>query len=298
MQRFVITTLNQTVNTTPCTIALGNFDGVHLAHQALLNAAKETAYTPAVFTFSEQVPNFLTTTEERANKIQEHGIELLFLADFSQIKHASCEEFVGFLKENLACRHVICGFNFHFGKGAVGNSKTLSNLANAFGMACSIVPPITHQGEAVSSSRIRSLIAVGEIETANTLLGKPHSISGIVQKGYSIGRRLQVPTLNLPLAPSSAPLCHGVYISRTLVDNRIYPSITNIGKNPTFDRDTVTCETYLLDTQGDFYNKTVTVQLLSFIRPEKRFQSFEALKEAIANDLSLAKAFHQTHPLS
>lgn len=295
MQRFVITSLNQTVNTTPCSIALGNFDGVHLGHQALLKATQETEYTPAVFTFSEEVKNFLTTTEERADKIKQNGIQLLFLASFSIIKQMSCEEFVSFLKEKLACRHVICGFNFHFGKGAVGDSQTLATLAERFGMACTVLPQVSEQDDAISSSRIRALLAKGKIETANILLGTPYAISGTVQKGYSIGRRLQVPTINLPIAVGAATIRYGVYVSRTKIEGVFYPSITNVGKNPTFEREIATCETYLLDTCGDFYEKNATVQLLYFLREEKRFDSFDALKEAIEKDLVSARNYHQTH---
>ena len=295
MQRFVISTVDQTVNTTPCTLALGNFDGVHLAHAALLHAAQKAAYTPGVFTFSEEVNNFLTTTETRTKKIEEHGIELLFLASFSAIKEMSCEEFVLFLKDKLACRHVVCGFNFHFGKGALGDAQTLLELAHKHSLSCTVLPQIMQDQEPISSSRIRTLLSEGHIEIANSLLGAPHSISGVVQKGFALGRRLQVPTINLPIPTNSAPLCHGVYVSRTCIGDQYYPSITNIGKNPTFDREHVTCETYLLDTFGDFYEKNVTVQLLSFLRAEKRFDSFDTLKEAIEQDLVRARNFHQNH---
>ena len=298
MQRFVISSLDKTVNTIPCTVALGNFDGVHLAHTQLLSAAINSDHTPAVFTFSEEAKSFLTTTEQRAKKIEENGIQLLFLASFSIFKEMSCEDFVLFLKDKLACRQVVCGFNFRFGKGAAGDAQTLCALANAHGIACTVLSKINQGDAPISSSRIRALLAEGEIETANALLGAPHSISGVVQKGYSIGRRLDVPTLNLPISQNAAPICHGVYVSRTLIDKKFYPSITNIGTNPTFDRESITCETYLLDTCGDFYEKAVTVQLLSFLRKEKRFDSFDALKEAIANDLARARNYHQTHPKS
>lgn len=293
MQRFVITSLDPIINTKPCTIALGNFDGVHLAHQSLLRAAQEPKNASAVFTFSEEVPRFLTTTEERMAEIEKNGIDLLFLASFPLVKDLSCREFVLFLKEKLACRRVVCGYNFSFGKGAVGNAQTLADLAESLGMACTVLPAFTQNGTAVSSSRIRALLQEGNVKAAAALLSRPHSISGIVQKGYSIGRRLQVPTLNLFVSPNAAEIRHGVYLSQTLIDQKAYPSITNVGNNPTFDRDVVTCETFLLEADGDFYEKNVTVQLLAFLREEKRFDSFEHLKEAIENDLAKARAFHK-----
>jgi len=297
MQRFVIPSLDQTVNTTPCTVALGNFDGVHLAHTALLQAAKDSENASGVFTFSEEVPHFLTTTEERIALFAENGIDLLFLASFSLVKDLSCREFVLFLKEKLACRHVVCGYNFRFGKGALGNAQTLAELTESLGMACTVLPEITQNGETVSSSRIRSLLQEGNVDTVSTLLGRPHSISGRVQKGYSVGRRLQVPTLNLHIPPNAAKIRHGVYVSRTCINGKTYASITHIGNNPTFDREIVTCETYLLDASGDFYEKDLTVQLLSFLREEKRFDSFDRLKEAIEQDLALARTYHKNHPI-
>ena len=297
MQRFAISSLNSIINTTPCTVALGNFDGVHLAHKALLNAAKSSENASAVFTFSHEVPNFLTTTEERVNILEQNGIELLFLADFSIIKNLSCQEFVSFLKEKLACRHFVCGYNFRFGKGASGDAQTLADLAKAEGLSCTVLTQIDQHGESVSSSRIRTLLAEGDIETANSLLGRPFSLTGVVQKGFSIGRRLEVPTLNLPISENAAAICHGVYVSQTLINGKVYPSITNIGNNPTFDRNAVTCETYLLDASGNFYEQALSVELLAFLRKEKRFDSFETLKKAIEKDLTNARLYHQNHPI-
>lgn len=297
MQRFAISSLNQIINTTPCTVALGNFDGVHLAHRALLKAAQSGENASAAFTFSHEVPRFLTTTEERVSLLEQSGIDMLFLADFSIIKNLSCQEFVLFLKEKLACRHFVCGYNFHFGKGASGNAQTLAELATAEGLSCTILNQINQSGDSVSSSRIRALLAEGDIESANNLLGRPFSFTGVVQKGYSIGRRLEVPTLNLPIPENAAAIRHGVYVSQTLINGILYPSITNIGNNPTFDRNTITCETYLLDASGNFYEKALSVQLLAFLREEKRFDSFDALKEAIEKDLTNARFYHQKHPI-
>ena len=156
-------------------------------------------------------------------------------------------------------------------------------------MACTVLPEVTKNGKTISSSRVRLLLQEGDVNTVSSLLGRPHSLSGIVRKGYSIGRRLQVPTLNLHISPNAAKICHGVYLSQTKINEKSYPSITNIP---------ISCETYLLDAEGDFYEKTVTVELLSFLRKEKRFDSFEELKEAIENDLAHARTFHQIHKKS
>lgn len=297
MQRFVISSLDQAVNSIPCTLALGNFDGVHLAHQSLLNAAKNSENASAVFTFSEEVPHFLTTTEERMILFEQNGIDLLFLVAFSLVKDLSCREFVRFLSEKLACRQVVCGYNFRFGKGAEGSAQTLAEIAKSFGMACTVLPEIMQNQKPVSSSRIRQLLQEGAVEEAAALLGRPFCLGGRVQKGYAIGRRLQVPTLNLSISPNAAPIRHGVYVSRTYINGQTYPSITNVGNNPTFDRSYVTCETYLLNASGDFYEKDAEVQLLSFLRAEKRFDSFDSLKDAIDRDLALARAYHQNHPI-
>ncbi len=293
MIRYAVSSLEQTVNETPCTVALGNFDGLHIGHRRLLELAKQGGYPAAVFTFDREANSFLTSVEERTRLVAEVGIDLLFLTPFSLVRDLSCRDFMTFLVDKLACRGVVSGYNFRFGKDAVGDTDTLAALAREHGIACTVLPEVKQDGHTVSSSLIRTLLAEGKAEEASRLLVRPHSITGEVEKGYSVGKLLEAPTMNLTLSPHAAPLCHGVYITETLIDGTIYPSVTNIGSNPTLCREKVTCETNLLNASGDFYGKTVTVRFLSFIRKEKAFSSLEELKKAIANDLATAKAYHE-----
>ena len=293
MQKIVLRDLTQGVNLTPVAVALGNFDGVHIGHATLLAAAVKSGYTPAVFTFAGEVPHFLTSEEQKEKELEKSGIALLFSAPFSLFKALSPENFVGYLAVKLSVKHIVCGYNFRFGKNALGTPQLLTDLAKAYGITVEVLPKMTLGGTAVSSSRIRSLLAGGKTEEANVLLGRPYTLEGKVEKGHSMGKKLTFPTVNLAVHPSSAPLKQGVYASLTVIDRKPYPSVTNIGNNPTFHRKVVTCETHILDLSADLYGKEVSVSLLSFLREERKFATPEALSEAIALDVANAVAFHR-----
>lgn len=292
MQTVGITALTETYNEIPCAVALGNFDGVHIGHTALFEKVKSTPYLPAVFTFAGTVDRFLTSEAERKDLIAKAQISLLFSAPFPLFQSLSPRDFVCFLKEKLAVKHVVCGYNFRFGKNAEGDTETLVALCQAFSLTADVVSEIKYADRTVSSSEIRRLLAEGNIEEANALLGHAFSVTGKVARGYSVGKTLGVPTLNLPLDPRAVPIRHGVYVSVTEIDGKRYPSITNVGTNPTFHRNTVTCETNLLDANGIFYGCNASVRLFAFLRPERKFESPEALRNAIAMDVAQAKAYH------
>ncbi len=277
---------------TPVSAALGNFDGVHLAHQALLKEAGAPGLVPAVFTFERPAAPYLTTREERLSLFASFGIKIVFLASFEGWKDLSCPSFVDFLKDALAVRRVICGFNFRFGRGAAGDASYLSSLAEKTGISCQVLPEMTYEGETISSSAIRGHLAAGEPARAAALLGRPYSLTGVVAHGFSVGKsRLATPTINLPVPCDAAPLRHGVYVTHTALAGRTFSSVTNIGKNPTYGRDRVTCETYLLDAEGDFYGLKATVFFDEFLRPEMKFPSEAALKAAISWDIATAAAY-------
>lgn len=289
-----IESLDTTLNTIPAAAALGNFDGVHIAHQALLKSVKDAAQLSAVFTFAEEAKEHLTTRKERLALLQACGMEKVFLAPFSLFRTMSCEDFVRYLKDKLACQLLICGFNFRFGKGAVGDADTLTLLAGQAGMQVLVHSEMRKNAQTVSSSVIRTLLAEGKPDEAAVLLGRPFSITGEVVHGFSVGKRLKTPTVNLPLPEGGVRLKNGVYASTVLLDGCRLPAVTNIGTNPTFARDRVTCETHLLHTSGDFYGRCLTVELEKFLRPEQKFPSEEALAAAIAADLEKAWQYHLT----
>lgn len=278
----------------PVSLALGNFDGLHLAHRALLETAGEGEYPLAVFTFCEPAKPYLTSPEERLALLEAAGVKTVFWAGFECFRALSCEDFVRYLKEELACRQVACGFNFRFGRGASGDASVLKNLADAAGIACRILPEQRVEGKTISSSAIRSLLREGEVTRAARLLGRSFSLAGTVAQGFSVGgSRLNTPTVNLPVPEGLVPLRKGVYVTHTALAGEIFPSVTNWGSRPTFDRQDVTCETYLLDVDRDLYGQKITVFFDKFLRPEKKFPTEEALKAAIAADIAAAAACHR-----
>lgn len=291
MKTVWIKTLHEQLNTVPAACALGNFDGVHRAHAALINACKDTGHLPAVFTFEAREKDAIHTESEKSARFEELGIKLLTVAPFALFRELSAEDFVLYLKEKLMVKAVVCGFNFRFGKGAAGNAETLKTLAARHGIDCYVIDEITEGGKTISSSEIRTLLKEGKVTAANTLLGAPYALSGEVLRGYGIGKTLTFPTLNLsPDKPCLLP--NGVYITEALIENIPYPAITNIGKNPTFARNSVSYETHLLAATGDFYGKTVTVRFLAFVREEIAFKTPEALKRQVLSDIETARRYH------
>lgn len=292
MKIIPITDLKEQLNITPAAIALGNFDGVHLGHRALIERTRRPELLSAVFTFAPRPTGTITPLSEKARLFEAMGVELLFVAPFALFKDESPEDFVEYLVGKLSAKKLVCGYNFRFGKGAVGSPDTLSLLANQHGITAEVEAEVRKGGENVSSTHIRALLEQGEIAHAEALLGHPYTLTGKVVRGYGIGKTLSFATLNLAL-DAEALVPHGVYISEATIDGRCYPAITNIGNNPTFGRDTVSCETHLLDTVGEFYEKAVSLRLLTYLREERVFASSEELKRQVLSDVEKARAFHR-----
>lgn len=292
MKIIPICDLHEQLNTAPTAIALGNFDGVHLGHQALIARTLCQGERSAVFTFEDRLAGIITPLCEKARLFEALGVEYLFVAPFSLFKGESPESFVRYLVKKLGASRLVCGYNFRFGKGAVGTPALLQALAEENGVTAEIEAEVTERGENVSSTHIRTLLDQGELAHAEALLGHPYTLVGKVVRGYGIGKTLSFATLNLDLY-ADALVPHGVYISEATIDGARYPAITNIGSNPTFNRDKISCETHLLDTAGEFYEKRVSLRLLSYMRGERTFASPEELKKQVLADVETARAFHQ-----
>lgn len=278
-------------------VALGNFDGVHIGHLELLNAARRGAqltgaHHPAVFTFSQGKAPVITTLSQRLSLFADAGIEEVFVADFADLCRQSPEEFVLKTLRAMGAVGVSCGFNFRFGKGAAGDVNTLRTLCESVGMTCTVVPAVLQDGDAVSSTRIRQCLQAGEMEAAARLLGRPWYLSDTVEGGRKVGGSLlSTPTLNLPVDPDRQLPPFGVYYTETVMGGTTYPSITNLGVRPTFGESRVLCETHLLGASGNFYGEEVEVQFFKFHRPEQRFDSPKALSETIAEDIAAANEY-------
>ena len=281
--------------------ALGFFDGVHIGHRRLLDRVAETAASrgliPSVFTFSDDAIAFkpdaarLTDFSEKLELFRAAGIERVYAADFPALSGLSPEKFVSQIL--IGCLNVsvaVCGFNFRFGARAAGDSEALVRLMRAAGGEAEVIASTLLDGAVVSSSAIRSALAMGDVDLANRMLGRPYALSGVVEHGRGYGHTEGIPTVNLPLAPHLAIPRKGVYRSRVTVDCTGYPAVSNVGTRPTFGGDAVNCESYLLDYDGaDLYGKTVSVELLAFLRDEKKFDTPEELYRQIERDIALAR---------
>ncbi len=282
-------------------LALGNFDGVHRGHQALLSAAvegadalstKERPVRPAVFTFRTGKAPLLTTEEERMALFAQAGIDEVFVAEFDAFKGQSPQVFVEHMLPSLGAVGVVCGFNFRFGHYAAGDVDLLCRGTADLGIACRVIEAIQTDGVTVSSTEIRRRLSQGDLEGVAALLGRPWSIRATVVHGRAVGGKLlSSPTLNLPLTQSRQLPPYGVYFTQAVIEGRSYPAITNLGVRPTFGDSELLCETHLLGATGNFYGLSAEIRFLKFRRAERRFASADELSATIAADIAAANAY-------
>lgn len=277
-------------------LALGTFDGLHRGHLNVLNEAKTFAldgFVPAMLMFDTHpqavlkgiAPPLLITSEDKEEFAKKNGVLPVHIK-FEEIRNLSPEEF---LRDILINRHnvgaVICGENFLFGKDGGGNSKNLCELCEKYGVIYRMAKSTMYKGEMISATRIREALANGDIITANEMLGRNFSYDFIVVEGNKIGKKiLGFPTINQHFPTGFINLKHGVYASQSTVDGKIYPSVTNFGCHPTIGGDKVLSETCILGFDGDLYYQKIRVELLDFIRAEKKFNSKDELKAQIDAD--------------
>ncbi len=268
-----------------CTVALGRFDGVHLAHKAVISAAARSEYPAVVLTFSgKDTGGRLLSDDDTEDILCAMGTDTLIRQDFEQIRNLTPEEFFTLLLDKLSVKEIYAGYNYRFGKNAAGDADTLRRLADEHCVVCSITDCVSVSGIAVSSTEIRSALAAGDIKTVNALLGYTYSIKSEVLHGDERGRTLGFPTINQAPSPELSPIKFGVYATETDVGGTGYKSITNVGIRPTFDKHTPVFETYIFDYTGMLYGETLRVRFIDFIRAERKFDSAEALKSQVELD--------------
>ena len=281
------------------TVALGNFDGVHLGHRELINTAislaRTSETTPSVLTFGCDFNEFklgLTDTllMSKAQKeviLSELGIELLYILDFcDEVKKMSPEEFVKkIILERLNAEIVIVGFNFRFGHKAKGDAQTLSELSEKYGFKVVIIPPIIKDDNLVSSTLIRRLISQGDVKNANKMLDRNYNMRGKVISGKGRGKKLGFATANLKSDIDYVSPKNGVYKTIVSCEGKDYKSITNIGTNPTFSDVGFSIETHIIDFDKDIYGDYIEVEFLDFVRKERKFNSIEELIEQVNKDI-------------
>ena len=273
----------------PSSVALGFFDGVHAGHRAVIGAAVETArregLTPRVFTFrpegadasrpvSKSGLTLLQREEQKEAVLEELGVEEVICPPFETFRSMTPEQFVqGFLGETLHARVLVCGFNYHFGRGGQAGVEELRALCAPLGIQVEALPPVLWQGEVVSSTRIRQCIREGQIEEAAAMLCAPFTLAAEVVHGKGLARTLSWPTINQLFPPDFTIPRRGVYWSQVEIGGRRWNGITNVGIKPTLHETNLTMETYILDYKGDLYGQELSVALLRFLRPESQFAS-------------------------
>ena len=284
----------------PTVVTIGKFDGRHRGHQKLLREMmklkQERGLKTAVFTFSRTPGSVvtgdrrtvITPNEERRRNMEEAGVDYLIEYPFTeQVAHMSPEDFVkNVLVGEMNAKVVVAGPDCSFGYKGAGTADLLKQMAPECGFETVIIEKAQEDHRDISSTYIREELDRGNVRKANELLGTPYSIHGTVVHGNHIGGPvLGFPTANIVPPPEKHLPLFGVYVSRVKVDGKLYGGVTNVGKKPTIDGGSpVGVETFLFDLQEDLYGKWIEVQLLDFIRPEKKFDSLEALKEQIEKD--------------
>lgn len=278
--------------------ALGSFDGLHLGHRQVIgNTLSVPGLRPAVITFQQNpsvslqkkpVP-LLTTNEQKLALLEEMGVEVVYLLSFDRIRDMEPEDFVEALYRVCRVRALSCGFNFRFGKNGRGDAGLLKELCREKGISLSVTPPVSVAGETVSSTRIRACLEQGDVQQAGQLLGRPFGYDFEVTHGRQLGRTWGTPTINQPFPQGYVLPRFGVYASLVEVEGQKYYGVTNIGVKPTVGSDCALSETWIPEFSGDLYGKKVPVELLDFIRPERKFDSLDQLKNEILENGVLAR---------
>ena len=292
-------------------VALGYFDGVHLGHRAVVEAAVRAAmahgWTPTAFTFT--LPHggagkgaAILTPQEKCRRLRACGVERVIMPAFEEFCRLTPEEFVqNILVEQMHAAYVFTGDDFTFGAHKAGNVDLLHKLCESRGIRVITVPTLLQDGAPVSSTRIRAALENGDIALANALLGEPYSVTSPVTHGKQLGRTLGFPTINQQFASGMLVPRQGVYAGVVCLDGAWYAGATGLGTRPTVDvSGTVTCETFLPDFSGDAYEKEVRVYLLSYLWPTQRFDSLDELAAMIGRAAEKARQcaaqFLQTAP--
>lgn len=297
---FVYTDYEEAKINAPYCIALGSFDGVHVGHKKLIETvikkAKELNCESMIYTFIEHPkkillpghsPEMITDNEKRMHLTEKYGLDNLYFEDFKNIKDMDSHTFVReVLIKTFKVKCAVAGYNFRFGSGKDGDIKMLKTLGEKYGFDVCIIEPVVVKGNVVSSSLIRDMIKDGYVEQVKDYLGRYFSINGIVIHGKKNGEKIGTRTANVSANSDIVVPKHGVYHTNTIVNGKIYKSITNIGLNPTFNGSKISIETHIISFDGYLYDSEIEVEFLKWQRKEKRFNSIDDLKLQIKYDIN------------
>jgi riboflavin kinase/FMN adenylyltransferase len=285
-------------------LTIGVFDGVHPGHRHLISRLKELARKQGnlsgVITFRQHPQEVLSPRnrlpslnglEQRTALLKKEGADFVIPLSFTpELANLSPERFLNLLKENLKMKGLVVGPDFALGKNREGDIDTLRRLGKEMGFKVTVVPPMTIDGETVSSTAIRQALAEGDMKRAEKLLGRPFRLQGRVVGGDKRGKRLGFPTANIEVASGQALPAGGVYACRAYINGKVYSAMTNIGTRPTFGGGPRVIETYLLDYKGELYGQELAIDIIERLRDEKKFDTPEQLKEQIAEDVRQGRA--------
>ncbi len=295
-----------------CVATIGNFDGLHLGHQAILDhvkaCAKELGVPSCAIIFEPQPKEFfdpqgapirLTRVREKLELLRDQGIDIVLCLHFNQcFREISAEDFIKkILVDGLHVKHIEVGDDFHFGAKRSGNFAMLQEAGKKYGFTVQDAKTVYLDEQRVSSTRVRNALLADDLELVERLLGRPFQLSGKVIRGQQLARKLGCPTANIQLKRKHAPL-RGVFVVSCELEGKVYCGVANIGIRPTIQGDGRShLEVHLLDYSGDLYNRHIRVTFHHKLRDEKKFNSLDELKAAIDNDVTNARAYWQARGL-
>jgi len=289
-------------------LTMGNFDGLHKGHQKIIKTiqtiAKRNRGTSVVYTFDphpvrilcpDLTPPLIQTLDQKSHMMDNLCVDLLIVEPFTKhLSHLTFQQFFSeIILKKIGAREIVIGYDFTFGQKRAGKIEDLDQLAKKEDIRVHTIDAVLQQGSLLSSTLIRHFIERGEITQAKSMLGHPYSITGAIIKGRGVGAELGYHTANLsPLNEIIPP--PGVYITSTIIqgDGRSYPSVTNIGYNPTFGGTDLSIETYLIDYKSNLLRKKIELFFHSKIRREMTFESVDELRKQITTDVTKARQYH------
>lgn len=291
-------------------IALGNFDGFHRGHQAVVGRTVQRAFherRPAIVAtfdphpvrfFKPDLPPFrLTSLDQRQEMFTHAGADAMLVFDFNaELASTTPEGFVALLADRIGAGGIVTGDDFTFGKGRTGNVGVLAGLASERGIVAEAVGPVSEAGGRVSSGAIREALIAGDLATATRLLTRPFAIAGTIERGDGRGHDLGYPTANMTLGDYQRPL-YGIYaVTARLPDGRELPGVASLGVRPTFDPRQESLETHIFDFDEDLYGQKIEVAFHHYLRPEEKFDELEALVARMQEDCEAARCALEGRP--
>lgn len=288
----------------PVVATIGAFDGIHRGHELLLGQVTDRAKYlglgslcvtfdphPDVVLYPERRLTYLSDRAEKENLLRRLGLEYVLVFEFTrELSMLRAEEFVALIQQRHPLAELWVGSDFALGRDRSGTIAALAEICRVEGFGIHVVPPQKVDGEIVSSTSIRSLLAAGNVRRANHLLGRRYRIAGPVEAGAARGRQLGWPTANIRPDPRQALPADGVYLTVVPVEGREWRAVVNLGSRPTFREGERLLEAHLLDFTGDLYRRELAVEFVDRIRDVRRFESVDALRDQVARDIETARA--------